>query len=541
TVHGDAPPRVRDQALVRALTVEAEQPDVARVALHLERRVGAAAARPGDEGRTPEIFARNEHPARGIAIGAGAHAREEELLVADRAPHPAPQDTGGSRGSELGARFVRQELEHSGRSVLLRAPNRLEVPPAPDGQHHLVGVARPGTTAKADRARLRVRRNAAAERAAPDDLAGRAISASDRRQPIPRATPPGARRPFEGPSVQVTNAEVAPARDAQTARTQTGLGAGATAIGAIAIPVLVHAIVRPLARALPLELGAQALVARSAHRGGLLARHARERDRSLFVRVRKDVDVIAVQHHLLARHLGVGDAGQPIARSPGDERPRRNPDHALAERRRGRRWSDRAREDGARLRLRRRATVVARRTTAERAHEHGHADAHGRGNPGATPRVHDSRVSSRSRSPSSFILSCRPLREILSNRAAWVTLPDVCSRAFTISSRSRRLIAAFTCSFKPSCPPAPTCAVTCVVATGGACGVCPRISPGMSDTSIAALSQKSTARSITFSSSRMLPGQGYAASKSSAAPSMASTFFFKRALNLSMKYRTSSG
>ena len=43
----------------------------------------------------------------------------------------------------------------------------------------------------------------------------------------------------------------------------------------------------------------------------------------------------------------------------------------------------------------------------------------------ALPRAHDSERSSRSRSPSSFIFSCNPLREIFNKRAACVTLLDV--------------------------------------------------------------------------------------------------------------------
>jgi glycerophosphoryl diester phosphodiesterase len=54
-----------------------------------------------------------------------------------------------------------------------------------------------------------------------------------------------------------------------------------------------------------------------------------------------------------------------------------------------------------------------------------------------------------SRSPSSFILIWRLLREILSSRAACVTLLPVCARAFTMSSRSRRAVASFTRALRP--------------------------------------------------------------------------------------------
>src|SRR6185436_440507 len=80
---------------------------------------------------------------------------------------------------------------------------------------------------------------------------------------------------------------------------------------------------------------------------------------------------------------------------------------------------------------------------------------------------------SRSLRLSSFILSWSPLREILSRRAAWVTLFCVCLRARTISSRSSRLIAALTCSLSPSPSPddgASTSSVALTWAAGGSGG-----------------------------------------------------------------------
>jgi len=194
---------------------------------------------------------------------------------------------------------------------------------------------------------------------------------------------------------------------------------GSAALGAIIFAVLVAAIVWALARAFPFELAAQALTAFDAQRarGGLA--DVGEWDRSLFVGVREDVDVVALEDDLFARHFFVRYSRQAALGRARNQRSARHPDHALA--RFGghlRRCNGRApRALGRALTRGRRAPRPALEAQTEAANENRSRS--------AVPRAHDSERSSRSRRPSSFIFSCRPLREILSRRAACVTLLEV--------------------------------------------------------------------------------------------------------------------
>src|SRR5262249_38992905 len=85
-----------------------------------------------------------------------------------------------------------------------------------------------------------------------------------------------------------------------------------------------------------------------------------------------------------------------------------------------------------------------------------------------------------SRRPSSFIFSWSPLREILSRRAAWVTFPPVWFSARLTSSRSSRLIATFTCSFRPPSLASAAWRSASVTGAGGIVGGVPRTSCGKS-------------------------------------------------------------
>src|SRR6478609_10513364 len=110
--------------------------------------------------------------------------------------------------------------------------------------------------------------------------------------------------------MHVANSEIAAARNANTGRSHHGRRAGPTALGSIVLAVFVAAVVRAFTGALPLQFAAQPLAALAAQCSSRGLSDVGERDRSLFVGVRKEIDVITLEDYLLARHFLVCRARQ---------------------------------------------------------------------------------------------------------------------------------------------------------------------------------------------------------------------------------------
>src|SRR5690606_6807557 len=93
--------------------------------------------------------------------------------------------------------------------------------------------------------------------------------------------------------------------------------------------VLVRRVVRPLARALPLELGAEALALARAELLRLVPRYVRRGDRVRLVRPRQQIDVEPMELDGGAGHLLIGYARRAPWGRTGAEDARGDPRHAL--------------------------------------------------------------------------------------------------------------------------------------------------------------------------------------------------------------------